>query len=186
MRWRVLKDRFFSRPGADRRLILEAFILLGLARLALLFAPFRRMAPFLGEVMAESAHDATEHLHLAGRVSRAVETASRHAPWETTCLARAVAAKAMLRRRRVSSTLYLGLARDESDRLLAHAWLRHGSVILTGGPRHKGYTLIAAFSESQEIVDEKTKDHSARPPADGFVNGNANPSAAGRRHHREI
>ena len=75
---------------------------------------------------------------------------SSYTPWESACLAQAFAAKAMLRCRGITSTLYLGLAKNEQggqSGLLAHAWLRSGSLILTGEPGKDQYTVVATFAE---------------------------------------
>lgn len=145
--WWALPGKFFRRSGPDRRLFLRAFWLLGLARFAILAVPFRRIAPFLGEVTGESPERApAESDALAKRISWAVETAARYTPWESRCLARAMAAKAMLRRRNVPGTLYLGLAKDSEEGLSAHAWVRCGERILTGGAGHERFTVIAQFA----------------------------------------
>ncbi len=147
-RVRDLTRRFFEKPRTDRLLFLEAVCWLGLARLAIAVVPFRWIAPILGRMMEELPHDDSEHAVLAAGVSRAVATAGRYAPWECKCLARAMAAKMMLKCRGARSTLYLGLARDESGELCAHAWLRYGKTILTGAPAHTRFTVVATFAES--------------------------------------
>lgn len=135
----------------DRWLLLEATLWLGVARLAILTVPFRKVAKHLGEQMAESPHrDQTALRTRLVRISWAVHTMSQHTPWESACLAQALAAKAMLRCRGITSTLYLGLAKEQKDEqsgLLAHAWLRSGSMILTGGQGKDHYTVVATFAE---------------------------------------
>ncbi len=129
----------------DRGLLVEAAAWLAVARLAILALPFRRIAPRLGRAMNESP--ASEpRLELGRRVGWAISVASRYAPWRTRCLEQAVAAKAMLRRRGVASTLYLGLARRDAGGE-AHAWLRCGETILTGGAEVSGYAVVAKFAE---------------------------------------
>ena len=134
-RWWDLARKFYGKSPGDRALLLEAVCTLGLARLTILFVPFRRIAPVLGKTMAETSRDDREHMVVAAGVSYAVETVARHTPWDSKCLARALAAKVMLRRRGVRSTLYLGLGKDGMGGLLAHAWLRYGETIVTGGTR---------------------------------------------------
>ena len=135
----------------DRWLLLEATLWLGVARIAILTVPFRKVAKHLGEQMAESPHsDQTAFRTRLSRISWAVRTMSRSTPWESACLAQALAAKAMLRCRGITSTLYLGLAKEQKDgqsALLAHAWLRSGSMILTGGQGKDQYTVVATFAE---------------------------------------
>ena len=98
--------------------------------------------------MAESGQnlDATA-MARAQIIGWAVRAMARRTPWESACLVRAVAAKRMLRRRGIPSTLYLGLARDESRELEAHAWLRCGSHLLAGQPGHERYAVVSTFAE---------------------------------------
>ena len=131
----------------DRLLLAEAAVALLGARLIMLLVPFRRIAPRLGETMGDSpAEDPADPRGLK-RIGWAVNVASKVLPWHSTCLTEAIAAKAMLKRRGVVSTLYLGLARDGQSQLEAHAWLRCGSSVLTGGGASEGYTVIASFAE---------------------------------------
>ena len=59
----------------------------------------------------------------------------------------ALAARWMLKRRRIPSTLYFGMAKDEDGRLTAHAWLRSGSQTLTGAEEQDGFTVLATFAD---------------------------------------
>jgi hypothetical protein len=52
----------------------------------------------------------------------------------------------MLGRRNVQSTLYLGLAKDEKDQMVAHAWVRCGNKIVTGKAGMERFTVVACFS----------------------------------------
>lgn len=134
-------------PASHRQMVLEAFLYLGLARLAILIIPFRTIAPYLGQLGA-STPESTEPLsqNTARQVSWAVSTASRHTPWQSRCLAQAIAAKMMLRRRGLASTLYLGLKKAGEKSLDAHAWLRYGDIILTGGESLDMFTVISTFA----------------------------------------
>jgi hypothetical protein len=143
----MLLNKFMNLPVMERRLFLEAWGWLAIARMMILILPFRQIAPWLGRTMAESSHDFCRQHALAWKISWAVQTASRYTPWKSKCLAQAIAGKMMLRRRNLSSTLYLGLAKDEQGELTAHAWLRCGELILTGGQHHEDFTAIAFFTE---------------------------------------
>ena len=131
----------------DRLLLAEAALALVGARLVMLVVPFRRIAPRLGETMGDSpAEDPADPRGLR-RIGWAVGVAGRALPFHCSCLTEAIAAKVMLKRRGVTSTLYLGLAKDGQSQLEAHAWLRCGSSVLTGGGTSEGYTVIASFAE---------------------------------------
>lgn len=53
-------------------------------------------------------------------IGRAVQAASVYTPWRSNCLAQALAAHYMLRRRRLPCTLYIGVAKRPGQSLTAH------------------------------------------------------------------
>jgi hypothetical protein len=137
------------RSRAEHVLLMEAFVLLGIARLAILALPFKRLAVTLGKHMVESGTQIDTPALLSARmIGQAVRSAANNTPWESRCLAQAVAGQWMLKRRHIAGTLYLGVAKDETkpEKLGAHAWLRCGNIILTGQEGHKKFTVVAAFS----------------------------------------
>ncbi len=141
--------KFIQLKPADRMLLLEAWFRLGLARITLLSVPFRRIAPSLGRQLApDDLGEMPGDVSLTARtIGRAVERAARYTPWNSTCLAQTIAGKSMLRRRGMSSRLYLGTRKDETGRLVAHSWLLVGGEVLIGGGGHEGFTPLSAFDD---------------------------------------
>lgn len=140
--------KFFRHDWAGRALLLEALAWLCWAKLLLRVVPFRRLAPRLGKPMTESTATLTEPERLlAARVSWAVQSAAANVPLGFVCLPQAMAAKWMLRRRHLATTLYLGVARPDEGKLTAHAWLRAGDSILTGRAESRTHTTLASFAE---------------------------------------
>lgn len=138
---------------ADRLLLLEATFWLAVARLTLLTVPFRRIAPLLGTLQQESAAAVPARtVRRANRIGWSVRTMARRTPWESACLTQAISAKAMLRRRHIHSTLYLGLAKNNSAAMQAHAWLRCGAAILTGEAGHEQFTILSSFAEAAQAT----------------------------------
>lgn len=138
-------SRLLRLPGPDRALLVEAVFGLSMAGLLVRAVRFARLAPRLGRHMAESppASDAIATAQ-ARRIQWAVDAAARHLPWRPVCLPQAVTAQWMLRRRGIASTLYLGV--DPAAGYHAHAWVRAGSVIVTGGPLASGFTVVSTFA----------------------------------------
>ena len=137
------------RSRAERLLLMEAFVLLGIARLTVLVMPFRWLAVTLGKHMKETGIEVNpSDLGPARMVGQAVRSAANNTPWESLCLPQAVAGQWMLKRRHIAGTLYLGVAKDKAktERLAAHAWLRCGNIILTGREGHRQFTVVAVFS----------------------------------------
>jgi hypothetical protein len=140
--------KFLRHRQPDRWLLLEALALLCWARFLIRVVPFRWIAPHLGRPMAESPAAISEaERRLALRIAWAVLAVARNMPLGFVCLPQAIAAKWMLRRRRLPSTLYLGLQRKDELKLTAHAWLRVGNRILTGRAESLNHTVIATFAE---------------------------------------
>ena len=53
----------------------------------------------------------------------------------------------MLEKRGIESTLYLGTARDESGKMIAHAWLRSGPYYITGSEGMERFTVVGKFAK---------------------------------------
>ena len=143
--------KFFSLSSADRRLALEAAVFLGMARLAVVALPFRWVASALGRREAaldfSAASGKTRCPLPARRVAWAIRRTGRHTPWRSNCLAKSIAGRFMLRRRRIASTIYVGVAKDAGGEFEAHAWLTSGGVILNDDSDLERYTIVGAFTD---------------------------------------
>lgn len=141
---------------ARRMLLLEASILLALARMALIAVPFRVIArrtgafarpndPAVKKVLGASPHP--DEQVLAQEVGWAVTRAARYMPFKAVCLPQALAARQMLRRRGVASVLHFGasLATEREPSFNAHAWLDTAGVEVTGYPVARDFTEIGCF-----------------------------------------
>ncbi|MCP5052923.1 MAG: lasso peptide biosynthesis B2 protein [bacterium] len=162
---------FWKLPRSEKALGLEAFFYLLKARLMILLLPFRKIAPRIGEHMKETPKEnQPQHSPILRDIRNAIRRVSRRTPWESACLVQSIAAKMMLKRRNITYTLYLGLAKDNGNNkennkekdmekdlvngnqnqnaLKAHAWLRSGDVILTGndGVNLSVFTVISMFA----------------------------------------
>ena len=131
------------------RVLVEAGGWLAAARLAVWFMPFRRLAKGLGKKMAESPTTETEvQRSSAILISWAVQGLGQRLPWMSQCLVQALAATWMLQRRCIPSTFYFGLAKDPSKQLKAHAWVRSGTLVLTGAQGRDQFKAVATFAAS--------------------------------------
>jgi hypothetical protein len=134
--------------AAELVALVEATVLLAAARLVIVLLPFRWLAARLGAHMHESpAESDGDDERSLRRVRWALGAVSRRAPWRCLCLEQAVAATVMLRRRRLPSTLYLGVARaGERAGVEAHAWVRSGTFFVTGGEARARFTVVSTFA----------------------------------------
>lgn len=142
--------KFFRRDWGERLLLLEALLWLAWAKLLVHVVPFRYLAPRLGRAQTETpvTISAAERA-VAVEVSWAVQATARHVPLRFVCLPQAIAAKWMLRRRGLPSTLYLGVTPDKKspELLSAHAWLRVGDKVVTGEREAARHQVLATFAD---------------------------------------
>ena len=135
----------------QRVLLAEAVLYLLAARLALIVVPFPRLARRLGrfvppaEARSIVALPRADHARLAGDIGWAVTRAARYVPFEAVCLPQAMAARVMLRRRGVASTMHFGATKALDKPVDAHAWLDAAGVEVTGYPVASGFAEIACF-----------------------------------------
>jgi hypothetical protein len=125
--------------GRQKRLLLRAAALLGVASAAVALLPFRVAVRF-GSVKLG-----------AGRASPdecvwAVEAASRRVPWRTVCIEKGLVAQRMLRSGGVDAVLHYGARNHpESGKLEAHVWVTVDGRSVIGGPEAADFAPIATY-----------------------------------------
>ncbi|WP_186774564.1 lasso peptide biosynthesis B2 protein [Chitinophaga pinensis] len=124
-------------------LFAEAWIYLGIARVMLVFMPFRKIAPLLGEKIYTDSTSFPSSIR-PQRIRAAISRAASCAPWRTKCFEQALAGKLMLRYRRMSGVIFFGVNKSGAQ-LNAHAWLESEGVIITGAKGIEQFTVIARF-----------------------------------------
>ncbi|MEN8226332.1 MAG: lasso peptide biosynthesis B2 protein [Bacteroidota bacterium] len=116
-------SKYASLPFQDKILFLEALGWLILAKLILLLLPFRRILPLLRQ--KSSRETVRSDINV---IKTALGRASAATPWLSTCLLKSIAARWMLKQRKIASHMAIGMGRDEKNRLLMHAWITSGNI----------------------------------------------------------
>lgn len=138
-------------------LYIEAFAFLAAARFLVVCFPFKLYSQFLGLSMRETSfYDCPDKNKTLKRVTWAVRKMSSFTLWESKCLDQAIAALKMLERRGIESTLYLGTAKDQQGKFIAHAWLRSGSLYITGAEVMGDFTTVGRFAKQIGKVMENS------------------------------
>lgn len=131
-----------------KKILIEAYFYLAWGRI-LKRLPFSKVAPSLGQPMVETSLSISyEFRSILVKVHRAIYLMSKYTFWESECLVKAFAAMKMLERRNIDCTLYLGMAKDKSGNLLAHAWTRSGPFYVTGGESMERFTVVQKFAKT--------------------------------------
>jgi hypothetical protein len=141
MRYRRLKYHEFV-------IFVEAWLALHWSKVLILFFPFQKIAGRLGHPQKETP---AEELNDTEVVLSAIATAraARYALYRTQCFDKSLAVMILLKRRKIPATIYFGLKRDTGF-LQAHAWLRCGNKIITGGLGQSQYAPVAWFGSGIE------------------------------------
>ncbi len=123
-RWRALSS-------SKKRLLLETFATLLIARCSLALLPVRWIFRWLERPLAHPA--ASAHSDVAERIRWAVLSVARYGPLSFVCFPQTLAAHAMLRRRGISSIMHYGVRRSADRKMRAHTWLEVDHRMLLGG-----------------------------------------------------
>ena len=133
----------------ERLLFLEAAVLLAVARFCVRFVRFRHYSRLLGSQCGSGFPPSQHHIEPENAeitaIGKEIHRAANNVPWEAVCLPQAMAGKWMLKRRRIGSELYLGVAKEGSADLKAHAWLLAGGMPVTGAGAMVDFKQIALF-----------------------------------------
>ena len=106
---------------------------------------FSELAPKIGTLGYETPVEASPAD--AWLVHELMESMFRHLKWKDSCLIRALTAKRLLNRMGHRCTLYMGVRKLEGKAMDAHAWLRCGKLIVTGGDARAGYTVTGIVGD---------------------------------------
>ncbi|MDA3971870.1 MAG: lasso peptide biosynthesis B2 protein [Desulfobulbaceae bacterium] len=142
-------SKFLSLSRREKQLFLQAFILLGLMRVAILTIPFKWLTRSLDH--AQNQRNLvilmSQEVEMASLVSLSINRAAKYTPWKSACLAQALTAQYMLRKRHIPGLFFLGLRKnkDVEQKMDAHAWSKCGDLMITGGKGHEGFTVISVF-----------------------------------------
>ncbi len=137
---------FLSMNWKMKKILIESLFYLGWARI-LKRISFSKVAPNLGNLMKTFFPLNTSDKEKLAKISQAIHIMSKYTLWESQCLVKAIAAMRMLEKRGIESTLYLGTARDESGKMIAHAWLRSGPYYITGSEGMERFTVVGKFAK---------------------------------------
>lgn len=158
LKWlRRMVNAWCRRHWREKIWLVPAFVLLGCMRAALLLVPFRHLAPFLGRNLQASAVvplAGRSDIVRAGHIGAAIRTAARCTPWESKCLAQAMAARLLLGLNRIPYGLYLGLDKRNPGGMTAHAWVHAGSMPVTGGDGFGQFTVVSTFVAPGAIAEQ--------------------------------
>lgn len=128
----------------ERRLFLQAGILLAAVRLGLFLLPFQTLCRFLVYLNRIFPSSTQFKASFSNQVFWSVATAGQYIP-KATCLCQALVVRMLLERASIPCRLYIGVAKDKSGGLEAHAWVESQDQVFLGDVAPLGYTSFPAL-----------------------------------------
>lgn len=145
-------NQFKALSSLEKKLFFRAWWWCLSAKLIILMIPFHRFKCLLGvQMVPHGEHLTKEQQCLAIQIKQAVSRASRACPFHCQCLVLAITAQRLLRQHQIPSTLYLGVAKERENLLKAHAWVRSGMTMITGGVGHEAFTILVTFGFLDDV-----------------------------------
>lgn len=125
---------FLNLTQSDRQLLAITFVLITAIRLGLFFLVFRDLWKLLQKISKSNILSSLQDKNRisVSKIVWAVNAASRHTPGGVKCLARALTAQVLMNYHGHSPELRLGVAKQESGKLEAHAWLEYQGKVTIG------------------------------------------------------
>lgn len=140
-----LLKKFLRLPLEQKLMIPQIFLLMNWYRYRIHHRPFSEIAPSIGTLGYETpVEPSPRDAHVVHELMRAMFYRMK---WKDSCLIRALTAKKLLNRKGNHCTLYMGVSKDGNQAMTAHAWLRCGKLIVTGGEGSSRYTVTALFGD---------------------------------------
>jgi len=137
---------FFKLNWKSKLFFVKVYMLCGYYRFVMLFVPFNKIAKKMGVLGLETKEEVNI---IYGKyilnVRKYVMWASTNTPWQSLCMVQALTAQKLLNEKKISSTIYFGLGKDNDDKPIAHAWLKHGGKIVVGEKGMNRFSVVAIF-----------------------------------------
>jgi hypothetical protein len=141
--------KFTALSTVEKKLFLEAYVMLGLMRAAILTVSFKRLTRSLEHhIKKKSLPEVSQtQMKTAEKIGKAIMKAATYTPWESACLAQSLTAQKMLRKRGIAGVFYLGVRKEveNPNNLNAHAWTGCGDRIITGEKGIQSFTILSEF-----------------------------------------
>ncbi len=136
-------QKLFKLPLNDQLLLIEISMYTIWAYLMIHVFSFKRYLNWLKNPKEGRANEKQIR-----NIALTIKRINKFAFWKTTCYTQAIAARLILKRKRITSKIFLGICKQDNGELLAHAWTKVNDKIITGGNVNiDKYKVLYTFEE---------------------------------------
>ena len=121
-----------SRASYGKKLFLQAYLIMSLVRLGLLWLPFNRLQSLVlkSQKLTWLAFAPTQVT--TNRIVRSVYRSSKYQRGKPMCLARALTAAVLMNIYGIPHQIKIGVAKGENGQIEAHAWVNSQGRVVVG------------------------------------------------------
>jgi len=137
--------KFSALSKEEKKLFLEAYVILGMTRAEILSTSFKQLTRTLKHTTKPIVIPQLNKVQIdtARMIGKAIMRASSATPWESACLAQSLTAQKMLKKRGIPGVFYLGVMKE--NEIKVHAWSQCGEYIITGEGGHEAFSILSVF-----------------------------------------
>lgn len=140
-------SRIIFSSSQKKLLFLQSLFFVWVIRLILWIFPYKRLDKWLSRFDARVRDNNVNDWIIIKSVVRSVRLCSRYVPY-ASCLTQALATQTILKLKGQSSSLKIGVEKDEDGKLAAHAWVEIEGKIIIGKLRCHSRFNVLTYSNS--------------------------------------
>ena len=138
---------FLILPYQKKKLFSKSLLFVGLIRLGLWILPYRFLTKWLSGLGSSDSFNQTNDWKLIKDISYSVRICAKYVPF-ASCLTQALATQTLLQLKGQKSILKFGVDKDESKKLIAHAWVEIDDKIIIGNSTEiSRYSVLSSNKE---------------------------------------
>ena len=142
-----LLKKYISLKKTERKILNRTLFWLIFALILVRLIPIKWFSNLLGVFNRELKFDLNnKQLKLISVLQKNIRRLKKRLPWTVKCFEEAIAAKKILEKYNIKTTIYLGVAKKEEEILIAHAWLKSGDIFISGKKGHKQHTVVGFYT----------------------------------------
>lgn len=142
-----LVKKYYSTDKTERKILNRTLIWLICAFVLVRFIPLRWFNLFLGEFKNQTEVTLNDkQIQVINGFRISLRRLKKYLPWKVKCFDEAIAGKKVLNKYEIKTTLFLGVTKEGEQNLKAHAWLKSGSIFVTGEKGYKRYAIVRTYS----------------------------------------
>ena len=142
-----LFKKYYKTDKTERKILNQTFFWLIYASVLARAIPLKWFSSLLGDFKKEINIDLdSKQLELILVLKKNIRRIKRILPWKVKCFEEAIAAKKVLEKYKIETTIYLGVAKNEEKSLVAHAWLKSGGIFISGEKGHKKHAVVGYYT----------------------------------------